>query len=176
MRIGRIAAAGLFFALLTTVLPVGTQMASAAVTLVACPAGTEATDFQPGLTLVPRPTTVHVEGTLGSCVSTSNPAINNATFTINGSGTASCLTASFNSTMVVDWNSGANSVIRYNLTVNIKPAGETVFVSEGEVVSGQFAGAQVVRTTIEATLDALKCLTVQGVMTASGPTALVIAG
>jgi hypothetical protein len=78
--------------------------------------------------------------------------------------------------MVVDWNSGANSVIRYNLTVNIKPAGETVFVSEGEVVSGQFAGAQVVRTTVEATLDALKCLTVQGVMTASGPTALVIAG
>jgi hypothetical protein len=41
MRIGRIAAAGLFFALLTTVLPVGTQMASAAVTLVGCPAANQ---------------------------------------------------------------------------------------------------------------------------------------
>jgi hypothetical protein len=144
-------------------------------TLVECPIGTETVNFNPGLTFVPRPTSVHVDGTLGPCVSTSNPAINNATFTINGAGTGSCLASNFDTTMVVDWNDGPNSVIRYFLTVNIKPAGETIFVSLGEVQSGQFAGALVVRATVETTVDATKCLTT-GVTTASGPATLTLVG
>jgi hypothetical protein len=80
------------------------------------------------------------------------------------------------STMIVDWNSGPNSVIRYTLTVNIKPDGETVFVSVGQVVSGQFAGATVVRATAEATLDVTGCRTSDGVRHASGPAALALVG
>jgi hypothetical protein len=171
--------AAVFLAAPMSVAAAGSASATAAglATLVACPLGTEATTFTPGLTFVPRPTSVHVEGTLGGCVSTTNPSINNATFTIDGHGTASCLLPTFDSTMVVvDWNSGANSVIRYTLTVNIKPGGETVFVSVGQVVSGQFAGAAVVRATVEATLDVAKCLTGDGVRHASGPAALALVG
>lgn len=61
------------------------------------------------------------------------------------------------STVVVDWNSGADSVIRYDITVIIKPAGETIFITEGEVVGGQFAGAQVVRATADLSADVTAC-------------------
>jgi hypothetical protein len=166
--------AAVFLAASMSVLAAETGSANADTTLVDCSVGAEATTFTPGLTFVPQPTSVHVDGTLADCVST-DLAINSATFTINGGGTGSCLTSSFNSTMVVDWNSGANSVIRYDLTVNIKPDGETVFVSVGEVVSGQFAGARVVRATAEATLDVTKCLD-GGVRNASGPATLTIVG
>lgn len=145
-------------------------------TLVSCPLGTEAVTFQPGLTYTPKPTNVHIEGTMGPCSSLSNPLISSATFTVNGSGTASCLAAQFDSTMVVDWNDGPNSVIRYNITINAKPNGESVFISEGEVVSGQFAGAQVVRTTADVTLEVTKCLTEDGLEHASGPVTLTLAG
>jgi hypothetical protein len=149
--------------------------AHSAVTLVDCTAGTETSTFNPPLTFVTQPTTVHVDGTLGPCVSTTNPNINSATISINGSGTADCLLATFNSTYVAHWNDGPNSVIRYTTTINIKPDGETVFVALGQVVSGQFEGAEVVRTTVEATVDALACLTT-GVRTISGPTTLTLIG
>ncbi|MCK2218205.1 hypothetical protein MF672_031100 [Actinomadura sp. ATCC 31491] len=155
----------------TTALP-----AHGLATLVACPLGTQTVTWSPGLTYVPQPTSLHIEGILASCVSATDPALNNATFVINGSGTGSCLTSSFpNATMVVDWNDGPDSVITYDLTVNIKPAGETVFVSVGQVDSGQFAGGDVVRTTAEVTLDLAACLTT-GLNSSSGPTSLTVTG
>ncbi|MFV2116804.1 hypothetical protein ACFHW0_31395 [Micromonospora sp. LOL_025] len=147
--------------------------ANATPTLVACSPGTETTTFDPPLTLITQQTDVHVDGTLGPCVSTTNPNINGATFTIDGEGPASCLLANFNSTYVANWNDGPDSVITYYTNVNLKPAGVTVFVSYGEVVSGQFQGAQVVRTTVEATIDVLKCATT-GVPASSGPTTLTL--
>lgn len=169
--------------LLATAGAVASPSASAApsaegdlLTLVSCPLGDEAVRFQPGLTYEPEPTNVHIEGTMGPCASLSNPEIAYATFTVNGSGTASCLAAQFNSTMVVDWNDGPNSVIRYNITINAKPNGESVFISEGEVVSGQFEGAQVVRTTADVTLEVTKCLTEEGLEHASGPVTLTLVG
>ncbi|TYB47502.1 hypothetical protein FXF51_57820 [Nonomuraea sp. PA05] len=141
-----------------------------------CPLGTQTVTWSPGLTFVSQPTSLHIEGTLATCASTASPALNNATFVINGSGTGSCLASSFpNATMVVDWNDGPGSVITYDLTVNIKPAGETVFVAVGEVDSGQFAGGDVVRSTAEVTLDLTACLTT-GLTSSSGPTSLTIAG
>jgi hypothetical protein len=167
--------APLFVALLAALALSPAAPAHSAVTLVDCTAGTEMSTFNPPLTFVTQPTTVHVDGTLGPCVSTTNPNINSATITINGSGTADCLLASFNSTYVAHWNNGPNSVIRYTTTINIKPDGETVFVALGQVVSGQFEGAEVVRTTVEATVDVLACLTT-GVRTISGPTTLTLIG
>ncbi|MFF5900893.1 hypothetical protein ACFY8O_33940 [Streptomyces argenteolus] len=145
-------------------------------TLVSCPLGTEAASFQPGLTYTPQQTNLHIEGTIGPCLSVSNPSITSATFVVNGSGTASCTSAEFDSTLVVDWDSGPNSVIDYNLTINAKPNGESVFITVGEVVAGQFAGAAVVRTTADVTLDVTKCLTAEGLEEAAGPVTLTLVG
>ncbi len=152
----------------------GTATANDLTPLVSCPGGFETVTFNPGLTFIPRPNSVHVDGFLAPCVSTSNPEITSATFIVDGAGTGSCLLSDFHTTMVVDWSAGPNSVIRYDVTVNVKPAGQTVFITVGRVHSGQFAGANILRSTVELTADAAKCATQEGVQTAFGPANLTV--
>lgn len=175
-RVAVLAVTMAFLGSLSTAATGSVAQADDPATLVACPLGTQAIRFDPGLTLVPRHTTVHVDGVLGPCVSAANPHINNATFTVDGSGTALCLTANFRTSMVVDWNSGPDSIVDLDLNVSLRPAGENVVVTTGRVVSGQFAGAQIIRVTAELTVDFLGCLTHEGVTAAAGPSAMLVVG
>ncbi|MFY1829092.1 hypothetical protein ACN47A_24450 [Myxococcus fulvus] len=58
--------------------------------------------------------------------------------------------------------------------VNAKPAGETVIVLTGTVVSGRFLGATVIRTLTLLNTDVLGCFTAQGVTDVAGPVTLVV--
>ncbi|GAB2597290.1 hypothetical protein GCM10027168_32700 [Streptomyces capparidis] len=168
-------AAALLAALLLPLLALtGTAPAHAAPTLAACPTGWVNAHFSPGLTTESRPTSVDTEGMLGPCLSVGNPAITAARFTTHGTGMASCTAAAFDTTAVVDWNAGPDSVIDYHITVNLKPAGESVLVAEGEVVEGQFAGATVLRVATGLQPSVTGCLTAEGVTESSGPHALAV--
>lgn len=133
-----------------------------------CPAGSIDVVYQPGLTLVSRPTTVTVTILSGPCTS-SDPTLHSGVASASGSGNLSCLTGGGSGVDVFHWNNGATSTIAFSDIIAARPLGETIGVFNGTVTSGQFAGDTFVGQTDALTLDLLGCLSPGGVTTNSGP-------
>jgi hypothetical protein len=141
---------------------------------ITCLLGSQTTTYDPGLTFQTRPTSFSVKGTLDGCVSPTNPQVVRGTFSGKGSGSFSCLAASAPLTTVIEWNTGQQTTVLIDLTVNAKPNGTTVLVSAGRVISGLFRGGLYTSPKVLPNTDLVGCATPQGVPAASGAVVVTI--
>ncbi|MEU3528370.1 hypothetical protein AB0E62_31715 [Streptomyces sp. NPDC038707] len=135
---------------------------------ITCTLGVQVTKFNPGLTFVPQQVDFTVSGTLGGCVSLTNPQIVGGTFSGAGQGVLSCTAGSSTSRNTIRWNTGQSSVVESEFVVNVKPDGTTVLVSEGSVVGGLFQGSTVVQTRALPNTDLTACAEPGGLQATSG--------
>ncbi|BAJ26089.1 MULTISPECIES: hypothetical protein [Kitasatospora] len=156
-------------------LGLGLGSASAAPGTVSC-SGQQTQTFTPGLTLTTRQIAFAADATLGTCASTHGDGITSGAFHIEGGGPGSCTAASFYSELTLTWNTGETSRIGLNTPADLKPLGQTVATSYGQVLSGKYTGGTVVEV-LELTPDSLaltKCLTPEGLRDSSGTLSLTI--
>ncbi|MFH8755927.1 hypothetical protein [Streptomyces atroolivaceus] len=134
-----------------------------------CPA-LQTVTYNPGLTLLPQPVSFNSNLVLGPCVSLTHPSITGGTGSFQGTGPLSCVGGSPGAyNIVYNWNDGSNSTVRYTLTLDLKPGGQTVLTTIGTVISGVFAGDTASHTTLAITTDLLGCLSPGGITSVSGP-------
>lgn len=149
--------------------------AMAAAGTVTC-TGTQQQTFNPGLTLATQTVAFQATAALPTCVSSFGDGVTSGSFTIEGGGPASCTLASFYSELTLHWNTGETSRIGLNTPADLKPLGQTVAVSYGQVLSGKYVGATVAEV-LELTPDALaltKCLSPDGLRGSGGAVNLTI--
>jgi hypothetical protein len=145
------------------------------VNLLSC-TGTQATSFNPGLTLIPRQTTFNAVGSLSPCVSLGS-TINSGNYQRTDTASLSCLLDSEGpATYTYHWNNGKFSTVRYELTGRARPAGQAVFTFSGTVQSGEYAGARATMTLTLVTTQATGCLTPEGATSNSGVVTVTFAG
>lgn len=151
-------------AILSVELSVTSKAAYATITDVSC-TGPYTANYNPGLTLQEKDTTVTRNSTLTTCLPLlTNPAItsgsSNSTVTIS----ASCSLASTPATTITYYwnNSSLYSTIDFDIPIQTKPLGQTVFTSNGVVKDGLFKGDKAVRTLTLVTLDSAECLDPNG--------------
>ncbi|MCY0997149.1 hypothetical protein OWM54_08325 [Myxococcus sp. MISCRS1] len=147
-------------------------MEARAETVVLTCVGAEVTEFEPGLTNDARPTHISALGTHGCAGLPLN--LPSAIVTTEADGILSCGLGQAVSTIHIQWSDDTVSVVSGTTLVNAKPAGETVVVLTGTVVSGRFQGATVIRTLTLLNTDVLGCFTAQGVTDVAGPVTLVV--
>ncbi|MGW0933057.1 hypothetical protein [Streptomyces sp. NPDC002644] len=139
-----------------------------------CPA-LQTVTYNPGLTVLPQQVTFDSDIVLGPCVSVTHPSITGGTGSFQGTGSLSCVggnPGAFN--VVYNWNDGSSSTIRYTLTIDLKPGGQTVITTVGTVISGVFTGNTASHTTLAVTTDLLGCLSPGGITSLSGPIVLTL--
>ncbi|MGW8064247.1 hypothetical protein ACVV2G_18720 [Streptomyces ziwulingensis] len=166
--VARLSALGLLVSGLLVAGP-GAGSASALPGDLACPA-LQTVTYNPGLTLLPQQVSFDSNLVLGPCVSATHPSITGGTGSFQGTGSLSCVGGSpgaFN--IVYHWNDGSSSTVRYTLTIDLKPGGQTVLTTVGTVISGVFAGDTASHTTLAVTTDLLGCLSPGGITSLSGP-------
>ncbi|MBD0745996.1 hypothetical protein BG418_30645 [Streptomyces sp. CBMA152] len=139
-----------------------------------CLVGSQTGHYQPGLTFTPRPTSFTGQGSVSGCVDLTGHGITGASFTTQGSGTASCLTGTVSSRTTYYWSDGRSSAVRNTGAIEVKPNGITVLVLTGTVESGEFTGATVVQTKTLLSTDLTACLTPQGLTSAGGPVTVTL--
>ncbi len=147
------------------------------VNLLSC-TGTQATSFNPGLTLIPRQSTFKAVGSLSPC-ETLGSTISSGNYERTGTGMFSCLLDSGEGTpptYTYRWNNGKSSTVRYELTTRARPAGQTIFTFSGTVQSGEYAGARAVQTLTLATTQSTGCVTPEGATNNSGVVTLTFTG
>jgi hypothetical protein len=172
-------AASAFGLLTASILTLGHTDSVQAQTSVTTCVGTTQAQYSPGLTLVPRPTSVTFSETYSTCTSTSQPAITAATVpTAQIQQDRSCATLLGVSpdpiTQTVVWNTGQTSTFQYTRVVT-NVGGVLQIVGTGMVTTGLFQGASVVRILVLASLDPLQtlaCLTSAGLTSISGTASL----
>lgn len=157
------------------------------ITLVQC-SGTQQQRYDPGLKmpplLGPLPTIAFsAQTTLDTCIATSHPDIASASFEIEGGGPGACTIASFYSELTITWKDDqgdpvGQSLIALNSPADLKPLGQTVVTSYGQVLDGLFEGAtalEVLELTPQG--DVLtQCLSPQGLTHSSGLVDLALTG
>jgi hypothetical protein len=131
--------------------------------------GTNRNDYHPALQPYDQQVTVSGTGTF-VCTSLTRPDLNNGTRYLNSSGQLNCLTGGSSSgTMTFVWNNGQSTKVTFpELSLTIRPGGQTVAILTGNVVSGPFAGGTMVYTSQLVVDDPLACLS-GGVDTVAGP-------
>lgn len=115
-------------------------------TLVECTQGSQSQDYAPAISPFGRPLSVTGSGQLSSCLDATNPGVAFGSFTITGSGAASCLLASVSTQNVVTWNDGAQSTIEFLGGVDVRPVGATLVTILGRVSSGRYENALAIKT------------------------------
>ncbi|AKF85456.1 hypothetical protein MFUL124B02_12900 [Myxococcus fulvus 124B02] len=148
-----------------------TTEARAETVVLAC-VGAEVTEFEPGITNDAKPTHISAIGTHGCAGLPLN--LPSAIATTEADGILGCGFGQATSTIHIQWSDDTVSIVSGTTLVNAKPAGETVVVLTGTVVSGRFLGATVVRTLTLLNTDVLGCFTAQGVTDVAGPVTLVV--
>lgn len=139
-----------------------------------CPA-LNTNNYAPGLSLLPKDTDFTTDVLLGPCVSATHPAITAGTAHFTGTGSLSCIAGSSNTfDATYHWNDGTSTVVRYSLTINLKPGGQTVLTQLGTVISGVFLGDTASNTNVGVTTDLLGCLSPGGVQSVTGPVTLTL--
>lgn len=141
--------------------------------------GSAATQFSPGLTLVPRATNVTFSETFGSCTSTTQPAISSATVpNVSIVQDRSCATAvdvpADPITQTITWNTGQTTTFQYTRVVT-NVGGVSQITGTGMVTDGLFQGASVVKIVVLANLDPLQtlaCLSPNGLTSVTGTDSL----
>ncbi|RYZ35754.1 MAG: hypothetical protein EOO71_34315 [Myxococcaceae bacterium] len=148
--------------------------AKAETVILAC-AGQEKTDYSPGLTYTPRQVSFTGQSDLSCPLLT--PAVRTATIKTVGSSMQSCTPAltSATSQITINWGDGTTSIAKGTTALSTKPAGESVITLTGNVLSGRFMGAGIVRTLTLLAPDITLCNTT-GVTHVEGPSTLVVVG
>jgi hypothetical protein len=129
--------------------------------------------YRPGVTLEERKVTVTQDGLAGPCLGMGNPKITSGTWHLKASGVLSCSTGSARGVRTYTWNNGAKSVESVTLTIDARPGGETVLITQGEIVRGVFKGDKTRTVAVLATTDLTACLRDEGLQTTAGPRQIV---
>lgn len=148
--------------------------ASAQDALIACASGNQVQRYSPGLTFAPRDVTIKISGSVGNCADPTNPDRAFATFEGTGSGIASCTVGALPTTVTYKWSDGKTSRIFFQAGVDAKPAGESVVVVNGVVISGEYEGHQAVKHIVLTNVNVTACATNDGLDEAGGSTDLII--
>lgn len=146
--------------------------ARAAIGITKC-TGSQTVTYTPGLTDQPREVTVSGQAPLLECVSSSDPAIVQATSAFSATGTFSCTSGTRVGSRRITWNNGDTSTLSSTSTVSVNGAASLVLI-KGVVVDGEFKGAQWTGTFAMFSTKPLACLTTQGLAGVSGPLTLSI--
>ncbi|MBU8898867.1 hypothetical protein KRR26_24965 [Corallococcus sp. M34] len=142
--------------------------------LVTCPTGNQNQDFTPPIGLLPLPVVLSGSGQFSSCTASDDANLNYGDYTVDGGGTASCLSASMASTTTITWNDGTTSTIAFSASIATQPIAQPVVILFGNVVAGRYQGALALKSLVTNPLPPLKqCLTV-GVAHTSGPAGLTL--
>ncbi|MBJ6761607.1 hypothetical protein JGU66_12600 [Myxococcaceae bacterium JPH2] len=142
--------------------------------LVTCPTGNQNQDFTPPVGLLPLPVVLSGSGQFSSCTASDDANLNYGDFTVDGGGTASCLSASMASTTTVTWNDGTTSTISFGASIVTQPIAQPLVILVGNVVAGRYQGALALKSLVTNPLPPLQqCLTV-GVPHTSGPAGLTL--
>jgi hypothetical protein len=135
--------------------------------------GYSTSSYHPGLTLEERRVTVIQDGIAGPCISTSNPKITSGTWHLQANGVLSCSTGSARGTRTYTWNNGAKSMESVTISIDVRPGGQTVLITQGKIIRGAFKGDTTRTVTILATTDLTACLRDKGLKTTAGPRQIV---
>ncbi|GAA0403443.1 hypothetical protein [Streptomyces luteireticuli] len=162
-------------ALVQTAQPAGAHDDHGRSVLMAC-AGTVAASYAPGLTYVPRDTSINSRAVVG-CPVSSDPSVSSATFGGESSGTLSCLLGPASGTLTLHWGGHAKktSTAHISSVAAVRPNGNIVTVSTGSITDGAFKGATVITEVTLLASRQTACLTPQGLTAASGPTTVTVA-
>jgi hypothetical protein len=150
------------------------------VPLAACPGYVEQT-ISPGLSVLPQPETVRVDGDFGPCTGQLiDPEHTFAEYTSSATGTLSCTlnVPITNAIGTVQWQDDAGhntgtSHFTGGITLSQRPVGETVGIVVATIDSGDFKGSTLQITSARLTIDPVQCLTT-GVRRVAGPGTLEI--
>lgn len=162
---GGLAAAGMSVALLTV--PTSVAHAEAGVEFLC--AGESTSTYEPGLTHTSQPVLVTQQGAAESCLSGGASDITSGTWELSATGTLSCTGGSASGTRTYTWNTGDVSVEEVSLTVGARPEGQTVLLTEGEIVKGLFTGAKTHSQAVLTNDQLLACHSPEGMNSTSGP-------
>ncbi|MFY1827478.1 hypothetical protein ACN47A_16270 [Myxococcus fulvus] len=135
--------------------------------------GTAVRTYNPGLTLVTRPTDITSEGSI-ECLP--GAPVSSATYFFAIAGLPSdCLLAEPIATgsLTLDWDIGKSSVIPYT-RIATRTGGQTVVTFVGTVASGPFAGNIATQVVTYPALDVVSCLLGPGITEVSGVTTFAI--
>ncbi|MEU3872497.1 MULTISPECIES: hypothetical protein [Streptomyces] len=135
--------------------------------------GTESVTYSPGVTLLPRPVRVTVDGRFTSCTGgqgTVHSASYHEEFTLYTGCTN--LLEGFRARRTYHWNTGDSSTADISGSSTVV-AGQVVTPATGTVVQGRFAGHRLLQLIPLPQPSALQCLS-GGVTGATGPTTLTI--
>lgn len=138
--------------------------------LLSCPLGHYGQTYTPPLRTFDQQVHVSSRGSFGPCVSLTRPDLHNAEFEVEGDGTLNCLIGgSTAGTIKFRWNNDQVTRVEYpELSLTVRPGGQTVVLVTGDVVSGPFAGGTMILQSTLLTAGILQCLTT-GVVSGAGP-------
>lgn len=142
--------------------------------LVECAQGNQTQNYAPAISLFARPVNVTGSGRLSSCLDATNPGIAFGSFTITGSGAASCLMASVPTQNTVTWNDGSQSVIEFVGGVDVRPVGMTMVTILGRVSSGRYENALAIKTMDVSSVPGVTQCILGGVRSASANVSLTL--
>ena len=147
--------------------------ATAAVRQLSC-AGTQSSNFSPGLTNTPATTTVSYRAILAPCVSLTDPTVTAGTYSGSFVRVASCtsLLSSPAGRRTLNWTNGRSSVFEFTSTATYA-AGQLVTTLTGAITSGAFAGSTAIQT-LTAVADLTQCAAPGGVSSLFGAVQLQI--
>jgi hypothetical protein len=141
--------------------------------LLTCPLGTQTTTYDPPLGPTTQHVDVHVTGSVSGCLPNSQN-ITGGQFEADAEGDLNCLIGGNSEGLFTfEWNTGQTSKVTYpEISITLRPLGQTIVVQTGQVISGPYAGGTMILQTTLLNLDLLSCL--QGNVDAvGGPTEVI---
>jgi hypothetical protein len=103
--------------------------------------------YSPALTFSPKSITATDQGTLNSCLASTNPAISSGSYTSSGSGRLACVFSShLRRSATYHWKNGSSSTVSYLSSITTNRAGISVITDTGTVTAGPFIGDSAVQT------------------------------
>ncbi|MCP3059167.1 hypothetical protein LXT21_10325 [Myxococcus sp. K38C18041901] len=135
--------------------------------------GTAVRTYNPGLTLVTRPTDIL---SVGSIECLPGAPVSSGSYSFFATGLpSSCLLDEPVGTgsLKIDWNTGESSVISFTRILT-RTGGQTVLVFVGSIASGPFAGNLATEVVVDPALDVVSCLLGPGITEVRGVTTFAI--
>ncbi|WP_181439686.1 hypothetical protein [Curtobacterium sp. MCBD17_028] len=147
-------------------------------TIVRTVVGSETDSYSPGLTMTPRSVTVSVSASYDCPLGFSTPQVSSASISYakKTAPQASCLEPAHvgAGAVAIRWSTGQVSQFAFTLTDDVVD-GALVQTQTGSIISGLFAGDQVVRVTTGTPADLTACLATGVPRTTSDSTITVLA-
>ncbi len=124
-----------------------TPVAHAAATVDLACTGTNSINYSPGITPNPQSVTVTEQGSLTSCLVSSDSTLPSGSYTSSGTGQVSCVFGSgISATATYHWKNNKTSTVTYTSNINVNPNGVTIITDTGIITAGEFKGDNIVQT------------------------------